>query len=72
MGRTDLVSTQREYVQIINYSSKSLLSLIDDILYISKIDMNGIYIENNDIDLEREIESVQRVFSLRVQSRILI
>ncbi|WP_238614513.1 response regulator [Borrelia turcica] len=62
LDRTDLVSNQREYVQIINYSSKSLLSLIDDILYISKIDMNGIYIENNDIDLEREIESVVKSF----------
>ncbi|WP_373464031.1 response regulator [Borrelia sp. BU AG58] len=62
LERTDLVEAQREYVQIINYSSKSLLSLIDDILYISRIDMNGIYIENNDIDLEREIESVLKSF----------
>ncbi|WP_346010446.1 transporter substrate-binding domain-containing protein [Borrelia sp. A-FGy1] len=62
LERTDLLSSQREYVQIINYSSKSLLSLIDDILYISKIDMNEIYIENNDIDLEREIEDVVKSF----------
>ncbi|WKC57974.1 response regulator [Borrelia sp. P9F1] len=62
LDRTDLVDAQREYVQMINYSSKSLLSLIDDILYISKIDMNGMYIENNEIDLEREIESVLKSF----------
>ncbi|UGQ17213.1 response regulator [Borrelia sp. RT1S] len=62
LDRTDLVDIQREYVQMINYSSKSLLSLIDDILCISKIDMNGMYIENNDIDLEREIESILKSF----------
>ncbi|AWG42794.1 histidine kinase [Candidatus Borreliella tachyglossi] len=62
LDRTDLLSTQREYVQMINHSSSILLSLIDDILYISKIDMHGIYIENNYINLEREIESVLKSF----------
>ncbi|WP_024653857.1 ATP-binding protein [Borrelia persica] len=59
---TDLLGVQKEYVQMINYSSTSLLFLIDEILYISKIDMNGIYIENNEIDLEHEIEEVVKSF----------
>ncbi|AHH08394.1 transporter substrate-binding domain-containing protein [Borrelia anserina] len=62
LENTGLLGVQKEYVQMINYSSISLLSLIDDILYISKIDMNGIYIENNEIDLEREIEGIVRSF----------
>ncbi|AHH12439.1 Sensory transduction protein kinase [Borrelia hermsii YBT] len=62
LENTDLLGIQKEYVQMINYSSISLLSLIDEILYISKIDMNGIYIENNEIDLEHEIESVLKGF----------
>ncbi|ATQ14803.1 Sensor histidine kinase RcsC [Borrelia miyamotoi] len=62
LQNTELLGVQKEYVQMINYSSISLLSLIDEILYISKIDMNGIYIENNEIDLEHEIEGVLKGF----------
>ncbi|BCR21847.1 transporter substrate-binding domain-containing protein [Borrelia sp. HM] len=62
LENTDLLGVQKEYVQMINYSSISLLSLIDEILYISKIDMNGIYIENNEIDLEHEIEGIVKGF----------
>ncbi|AHH09513.1 Sensory transduction protein kinase [Borrelia parkeri SLO] len=62
LENTDLLGVQKEYVQMINYSSISLLSLIDEILYISKIDMNEIYIENNEIDLEYEIECVLKGF----------
>lgn len=62
LDNTDLLGVQKEYVQMINYSSTSLLSLIDEILYISKIDMNGIYIENNEINLEYEIEEVVKSF----------
>ncbi|AHH10589.1 transporter substrate-binding domain-containing protein [Borrelia coriaceae] len=62
LENTDLLGVQKEYVQMINYSSVSLLSLIDEILYISKIDMNEVYIENNEIDLLREIEGVLKGF----------
>ena len=62
LENTDLLGVQKEYVQMINYSSVSLLSLIDEILYISKIDMNEIYIENNEIDLEYEIEGIVKGF----------
>ncbi|UPA17906.1 ATP-binding protein [Borrelia puertoricensis] len=62
LENTDLLGVQKEYVQMINYSSILLLSLIDEILYISKIDMNEIYIESNEIDLEHEIECVLKGF----------
>ena len=51
LAETRLDPTQREYVDIILGSAKSLLSLINDVLDISKIDAGQLEIENVEFDL---------------------
>ncbi|MCD2382476.1 ATP-binding protein [Borreliella americana] len=62
LNTTILTDVQKDYVRMINYSSDSLLSLIDDILYLSKIDVNELYVESQEIDLENEMEVVLKTF----------
>ncbi|WKC90803.1 ATP-binding protein [Borreliella carolinensis] len=62
LDTTILTNAQKDYVRMINYSSDSLLSLIDDILYLSKIDVNELYVESQEIDLESEMEMVLKTF----------
>ncbi|EEH00602.1 putative sensory transduction histidine kinase [Borreliella finlandensis] len=62
LDTTILTDVQKDYVRMINYSSDSLLSLIDDILYLSKIDVNELYVESQEIDLENEMEMVLKAF----------
>ena len=51
LAETRLDPTQREYVDIILGSAKSLLSLINDVLDISKIDAGHLELENVEFDL---------------------
>ncbi|SCW30570.1 two-component system, glycerol uptake and utilization sensor kinase [Borreliella japonica] len=62
LDTTILTDIQKDYVRMINYSSDSLLSLIDDILYLSQIDVNELHIESQEIDLESEMEMVLKTF----------
>ncbi|MBB6212952.1 ATP-binding protein [Borreliella californiensis] len=62
LDTTILTDVQKDYVKMINYSSDSLLSLIDDILYLSKIDVSELYVESQEIDLESEMEMVLKTF----------
>lgn len=62
LDTTILTDVQKDYVRMINYSSDSLLSLIDDILYLSQINVNELHVESQQIDLEREMEMVLKTF----------
>ena len=55
---TDLTEEQTEYVDIINSSSASLLSLINDILDLSKIESGKIELESQDFCLRRSVSDV--------------
>ncbi len=51
LAETQLDSTQREYLDIIRGSAKALLSLINDVLDLSKIEADRLELENVDFDL---------------------
>jgi signal transduction histidine kinase/DNA-binding response OmpR family regulator len=51
LAETDLDHTQREYVDIIRGSAQALLSLINDVLDLSKIEAGRLELENVDYDL---------------------
>ena len=51
LAETQLDSTQREYVDIIRGSAQALLSLINDVLDLSKIEADRLELENVDFDL---------------------
>jgi len=54
---TDLNSLQREYVDNISTSAKSLLSLTNDILDFSKVEAGKLDLESIDFDLEKTVYS---------------
>lgn len=69
IGMSDLLSTtvldetQKEYATTIQASAKSLLSLIEDILDISKIEAGKIEIENKVFDLYTTVRSVVKMLT---------
>jgi PAS domain S-box-containing protein len=63
LADTSLNSTQMEYVRTIRNSSEILLSLINDILDLSKAESGMIELENIDFELGPIISNVERSFS---------
>ncbi len=55
---TKLTSEQHGFVDIIRYSADTLLTLINDILDLSKIESGRLEIENIDLDLHHTVKSV--------------
>ncbi len=68
---TDLVSQQQEYAEIVRKSSDTLLSLINDILDISKIEARQLDLESIDFNLPETIEEVVNMLSLSANQKCL-
>jgi PAS domain S-box-containing protein len=63
---TDLTAEQRRYVEVAQNSGRTLLTLIDDILDLSKIEAGKVVLTNLNFNLNHTIEEV--VQPLRVQA----
>lgn len=69
IGMSDLLSDsnlneeQRDFVHTIHASAHTLLSLIEDVLDISKIEEGKVVIEQTDLDLHRIVNSTVRMLS---------
>jgi len=61
---TDLTSEQEEFLSIIDKSSENLLSIINNILDLSKIESNKIEIENVVFDSAAEFESAVETYAV--------
>jgi two-component system sensor histidine kinase/response regulator len=68
---TRLDTVQKDYVETICSSGELLLSLINDILDISKIESQKVSLEEIDFDLEYLIESVLKLLRQRVKGKNL-
>jgi PAS domain S-box-containing protein len=66
---TELTPEQREYAEIIQSSSESLLNLVNDILDISKIEAGKMEIEVVPFDMKEVVEGVAEVLSVRARER---
>lgn len=69
LTETELTPKQKEYSLTINASAKTLLSLINDILDISKIEAGKITPENVDFDLHATINSTATMLNLQAHKK---
>ncbi|NIR29486.1 MAG: response regulator [Gammaproteobacteria bacterium] len=66
---TPLNHEQRDFVQTIHASAHTLLSLIDDILDISKIEAGKFTVEHTDFDLHRLVSSAVRMLRPQAEQK---
>jgi signal transduction histidine kinase/ActR/RegA family two-component response regulator len=66
-----LTENQRKYIQTLSTSGESLLMLINDLLDISKIEASGIQIEKLPFRLDRLLEDIVSVNSVRANEKRL-
>ncbi len=69
--QTDLNDKQKNYIQKIDSSAKSLLRIINDILDFSKIEAGKLTIEKVDFDMFRLIGSIVNLMELKVHEKNL-
>jgi len=69
--KTDLTPKQRHYVQKIDQSARSLLTIINDILDFSKIEAGKLDIEKTEFDLFKLIEQVINIIELKAHEKNL-
>ena len=70
MGRDlNLTADQLEYLGIINRSGEHLLSLINDVLEISKIEAGKMTVQERTYDLYRQLDGLEEIFGLRAQEK---
>lgn len=63
---------QREQLKIINRSGEHLLTLINDVLEMSKIESGRIVLNEENFNLYQMLEDIQEMFQLKAQSKNLI
>jgi two-component system, sensor histidine kinase and response regulator len=71
LKNSDLTDQQRNYVDTICSSGEMLISIINDILDISKIESQKIALESIDFDLEYLINSVLKILGQRAAGKAL-
>jgi PAS domain S-box-containing protein len=69
LGETTLDETQQRYLTIIKNSSQTLLSLINDILDLSKINQGAMAIAPHVIDLKHEVPLFSSLYDAASQSK---
>jgi len=67
--KTDLHREQRDFVETIQASAQTLLSLVDDILDISKIEAGKITIEKIDCDLHLLVNTTAKMLAPQAQEK---
>lgn len=67
--QSDLTSKQRHFAETIQDSAESLLSLINDILDVSKIEAGKLELEIAEFDLRDVVEGVMELLSIRAEAK---
>ncbi len=66
---TELTDQQKEYLDIIESSGKTLLAIINDILDLTKIESNQMELEKVSFDLVSEINTTIKLLTLKAQEK---
>ena len=66
---TRLTAEQKESAITIRHSAEALLSLVDDILDLSKIEAGKLEIKSSDFDLDELVDNITDVFAERVAAK---
>ena len=69
LKNTELTSEQREYADAVNQCANDLLTIINDILDVSKIEAGRLSLENEPFDLPESLSSVLKLLRLRATSK---
>jgi len=69
--RTPLVPEQREYAEMIRSSGETLLSIVNDVLDLARVEAGKISIELLDLHLDDLVDSVTEAFSARAAGKRL-
>ncbi len=69
LEKTDLDSSQKDYVETIKTSSNTLIAVINDILDISKIEAGRMEVENIAFDLSSVIKNTVSLFSAKAREK---
>lgn len=69
LNETNLTGEQKELTKTIQSSAQTLLSLIEDVLDISKIEAGKFLIENIDFDLHSLINNTLRIMRVQAESK---
>ncbi|HEX7759814.1 MAG TPA: ATP-binding protein [Caulobacteraceae bacterium] len=64
MARGELAAPQRERLAVVRQSGEQLLSVLNDVLDLSKIEAGKLELEVSDFDLERVAQSVRDAFTV--------
>jgi len=68
---TELDERQSDYIETIAESGESLLSILNDVLDVSKIEAGALDLDETEVNIERLIRSVMALMSVRAQSKDL-
>ncbi|NJD68994.1 MAG: response regulator [candidate division NC10 bacterium] len=66
---TTLTAEQQEFLHVVHSSSEALLTVINDILDLSKLEAGQMTIEEVDFDLRDVVEGVAEILSVRAQKK---
>lgn len=69
LKQTNLTDEQREFLDIINVSGQNLLTVIDDIIDLSKIESGQLKLEKTTFSLRKEIKKVIDLLSLKAKGK---
>ena len=69
LEKSDMDSSQTQYLSSIRGASKTLLTLINDILDISKIEAGKLKLEYGPVSLKRTLSDIENMFSLQAEDK---
>jgi signal transduction histidine kinase len=72
LKHTELTKQQKELIDIIEISGNNLLSIINDILDLSKIEAGSIELENIDFNLRENIDEILKLLHIKAKEKGII